>query len=120
MRCRVLQIRQGSAWFVHELDQVIIGPRAKLAFLNFFFEPGNLDWWHFRFWGAKSSLAPAGRSTAGSRKRSKRSFYGLTLSQLFEQAQLPAHSAVPGSPQGLKAAQFDFAVAAVLSAILVE
>jgi len=24
MRCRVLQIRQGSAWFVHELDQVII------------------------------------------------------------------------------------------------
>src|SRR5258708_17466581 len=80
MRCRVLQIRQGSAWFVHELDQVIIGPRAKLAFLNFFFEPGNLDWWHFRFWGAKSSLAPAGRSTARSRKRSKRSFYGLTLS----------------------------------------
>jgi len=46
-----------------KLDQVIIGPTAKLAFLNFFFEPGNLDWWHFRFWGAKSSLAPAGRST---------------------------------------------------------
>ena len=52
MRRRVLQIRQGSAWFVHELDQVIIGPRARLAFLNFLFEPRNLDWWHFRLWGS--------------------------------------------------------------------